>query len=177
MAGDQPTLSCWPLENSIKNDRGTAKNSPNPQSFLFQEAILQYACSSLNISERRPLAWLIHWSSSPRNDSSLTFRYITPVIPVLSRIPVTKQYWKCWWSMSVCSTAQINIKAAITNPHQAGASLFLMKPINALGFFQEIGEGKEKRNKNKTYAVSFMGHNTASLNCGIVPHPLSNHRK
>lgn len=120
--------------------------------------------------------WATAWCSSPLNASSLTFRYITPVIPVLSLIPVTKQYWKCWWSMSVCSTAQINIKAAIKNPHQAGASLFLMKLINAL-VFRRLGKEKEKRNKNKKHAASLTGHIAASRNSGILPHPLSNHKK
>lgn len=109
----------------------------------------------------------------PQNASSLTFLYITPVIPVLSLSPVTKQYWKCWWSMRVCSTAQVNIKAAIKNPHQAGASLFLMKLINTL-FFRTLGKEKEKKRK---HTASLMGHNIASLSYGILPHPLSSHKK
>lgn len=143
-----PTLSCWLLENSVKYNRGTPKNSPKTPIFSIPGGYSSIHLLSSEYLGTEATCWAIHWCSSPWNASSLTFRYITPVIPVLSLIPVTKQYWKCWWSMSVCSTAQINIKAAIKNPHQAGASLFLMKPINTL-FFRRLGKEKEKETKIK----------------------------
>lgn len=147
MSGDLPVqpLSCWWPENSVKYDRGTPKNSPKKNKSYFPGGYSSPICLLFPEYLRTEATCLaIHCCSSPWNASSLTFRYITPVIPVLSLIPVTKQYWKCWWSMSVCSTAQINIKAAIKNPHQAGASLFLMKPINTL-FFRRLG--KERKQK------------------------------
>lgn len=50
----------------------------------------------------------------------------------------------------------MNIRAAIKNPHQAGASLFLMKLINTL-FVSIEGKEKEKETNIKKPCSKFNG--------------------